>query len=683
MGPLVDSDTPNFETEMAAYRSRMEAMEAARSAELLAINKRLYAEIEERRKAEEALLANEERYRKVFENTGTATILIESDRTISMANAQAAQLFGLTRDQIVGRKEITDFVAPVYQDRIIIYHELRMRGDPNVPRQFEFQIVDVQGQIRDVLANVQYMPETHQTIASMLDITKSNKLLQERRRLAAVIDQSDAGIIITDNHGMVQYVNQAFENLSGFDRCQCVGQSVEAPFFCDQDRKIFKQLTFTVSGDDSWTGRFENQRRDGRTYIADTRIFPVCNDKGKAVSLVCFKTDVTHEVLLEKQLQHAQKMEAIGTLAGGIAHDFNNILGGILGYAEISLHRAGDNDHLKRNLSRILDGCQRAKELIKNILTFSRHNDEEEIKPLEIRVVVKEALKLLRASIPSTIEFKERIQSQPGIVCARPTQIHQVVMNLCTNAAHAMQPNGGLLEVILENVELTVADCENQPSLIPGPYCRLIVRDTGEGIEPENLERIFEPYFTTKNQTGGTGLGLSVVHGIVNDFGGTLSVESRLGQGTTFTIHLPRAKNAAKTEKRVQEEFPKGRENILVVDDEIFILEIMTDLLHSLGYTVETANGGIEAWEQFNAAPDRYDAMVVDLTMPKMTGKQLAREIKETGSKVPIILTTGMTSEASAQAEQPGIFAAILPKPVEFGELATTLRRVLDEAATG
>jgi CheY-like chemotaxis protein/anti-sigma regulatory factor (Ser/Thr protein kinase) len=319
--------------------------------------------------------------------------------------------------------------------------------------------------------------------------------------------------------------------------------------------------------------------------------------------------------------------------------------------------------------------------LIKNILTFSRNNDDEEIKPLEIQVVVKEALKLLRASIPSTIEFKERIQPRPSIVRARPTQIHQVVMNLCTNAAHAMHSNGGLLEVILENAELTAADCEDQPDLVPGPYCRLIVRDTGDGIDPGDLERIFEPYFTTKEQTGGTGLGLSVVHGIVSDFGGTIAVESRLGQGTTFTIHLPRVNNAAKTEKPVQEEFPIGREHILVVDDEIFILEIMSDMLRSLGYTVETANSGTEAWEKFNAAPHRFDAMVVDLTMPKMTGKQLAQKISDAGSKAPIILTTGLASVAATEADQYGKFAAVLPKPVNFGDLANTLRRVLDAAA--
>jgi len=679
MGHLVDSDKMDPHTALAQNRSAYEEMAAARSAELLAINKRLYKEIEERRKAEEALLANEQRYRKVFENTGTATILIEADRTISMANARALQLIGLPRDKIVGSRKITDFVAPAYRDRLIIYHELRMRGDPHVPQQFEFQIIDAQGRSRDVLANVQWIPENQQTIASMLDITESNKLVQERRRLAAVIDQSDAGIIITDNHGCVQYVNQAFEHLSGFNREECVGKSMEAPFFCDQDRKILKQMTFMVSGDDSCTGRFKNQRRDGQAYIADTRIFAVCNDRGKVVNLVCFKTDVTHEVLLEKQLQQAQKMEAIGTLAGGIAHDFNNILSGILGYAEISLHRAGDNVYLNRNLNRILDGCHRAKELVKNILTFSRNNDEE-TEPLEIQIIVKEALKLLRASIPSTIEFKQRIHPRPVIVNARPTQIHQVIMNLCTNAAQAMQSGGGLLEVCLDSVAFTSGHCEGNPGLAPGSYCCLTVRDTGDGIDPENLERIFEPYFTTREQTGGTGLGLSVVHGIVTSIGGAITVQSRPGDGTLFTIHVPMVKHTAKTEPPAQQELPVGRERILVVDDEIFILEIMTDMLRTLGYNVETANSGKEAWDRYSSTPDRFDAILADLTMPKMTGRQLARKIRQSDTQIPIILTTGMASESGPQEDQEGLFAAVLPKPVKFGDLANTLRQVLDTA---
>lgn len=642
-----------------------------------ALHQQLSDEIDRRRKAEKALQNSEDRYRSIFENTGTATILIDPDMKISMANAKAEKMVGISRNQLIGRSNALDFVTSAHRDRLMLYHELLLKGDSNVPHQFEFQINNSNGEIRDIIANMQLVPETKQTVASLLDITEKSQLQKERQRLAAVIDQSAEAVIITDKRGRVEYINQAFENLSGFKRDDCIGQNLEAEFFSEDDRQILKQMTFMVSGNDSWSGRVKNQCHDKRTYIADTRIFPICDNRGNAINLVCVKTDVTHEVQLEKQLQHAQKMEAIGTLAGGIAHDFNNILGGIQGYAEISMIKVGKDSHIKKNLDRIIDGCQRAKELVQNILTFSRKSDEE-IKPIEIQIIVKEALKLLRASIPSTVEFKQRIGSEPSIVCATPTQVHQVIMNLCTNASHAMQKEGGVLEVILENIELTSAQCEGKPNLSPGPYCRLAVSDTGEGMDPKILNRIFEPYFTTKEQTGGTGLGLSVVHGIVKNYGGTILVDSQSGKGTTFNIYLPRIEDALSTLVQDQVSLPSGKERILVADDELFILEIMTDMLGSLGYEVETVNGGIEAIEKFSAAPYHYDIVIADLTMPKLTGTQLAMKIKQLREDVPIILTTGMTFDPNIRQDQFKEFTAVLNKPILYQDLAKTLREALD-----
>ncbi len=678
-GLLLDiTATRNTEAELKQYRDKLEEMVSKRSAELMASNNRLSNEIEDRRKAEYMLQESEQRYRNMFENTGTATILIDADMTISMANAKAEKLAGLSREEFVGQSKTLDFVTPQHRDRIKLYHELRMKGDTNVPQQFEFQINTPQWGIRDILANVQWIPESGQTIASLLDITERNQLQKERQQLAAVIDQSAEAVVITDRHGTVEYVNQAFEQLSGFDHEACIGQTMEAPFFSNEDRQILKEMTFMVSGEDSWRGRIENQRREGDAYIADTHIFPICDERGNAINLVCVKNDVTHEVQLEKQLQHAQKMEAIGTLAGGIAHDFNNILGGILGYAEISMIKAGNNQDLKRNLGRILDGCQRAKELVHNILTFSRKSDEE-TKPIEIQIIVKEALKLLRASIPSTIEFKQRISSEPSIVHATPTQIHQVVMNLCTNAAHAMLTKGGMMEIVLKNIELTPDQCESIPDAVPGAYCQLTVSDTGDGMDPEIKQRIFEPYFTTKEQTGGTGLGLSVVHGIIKNFGGIITVDSEAGTGTSFDIYLPRVDDTSPQAQPADATLPEGKERILVADDELFILEIMTDMLGSLGYEVETVSGGKEAIDLFRQAPDRFDIVIADLTMPKITGTQLAMRIKELRSDIPIILTTGMTIDHEAHGDQFEEFAAVLNKPILFQDLAETLRQVLDQ----
>lgn len=666
------------EGELKQSHDQLEEMVAKRSKELIDINNRLSEEIGERTKAENALMESEERYRSIFENSSAATILIEPDMTISMANAKTEKICKLPRNEFIGHSKILEFITPVHRDRIKLYHELRMKGDKNVPQQFDFQITDGNGNIRDLLANVKWIEETQQTIASLLDITERNLLQKERQKLAAVIDQSDTAVIITDPHGNIEYVNQAFESLSGFDRKECIGKTIEAHFFSDKDRRVFKQMTFMVSGEDSWSGRVENLRRDGRTYIADTRIFPICNERGKAINLVCVKTDVTHEVQLEKQLQHSQKMEAIGTLAGGIAHDFNNILGGILGHAEISMLKAKENEHLKRNLQRILDGCQRAKELVQNILTFSRKH-ENETKNIELQIIIKEVLKLLRASIPSTIEFKQSISNESSIVCASPTQIHQIVMNLCTNASQAMQKSGGVLEVILKNVELKPAQCEGMQSLIPGPHCLLRVRDTGEGMDMDTSSHIFEPYFTTREQTGGTGLGLSVVHGIVKNYNGAIFVDSSPDEGTTFDVYLPRVGDEIDVSMPVEDSLPGGREHILVADDELFILEIMSDMLSSLGYKVETVNSGNEAIEKFNSAPEDYDLVIADLTMPKITGTMLAVQIKKVRKDIPIILTTGMTFDKEAEAKEFNDFNAILNKPILYNDLAKTIRDVLDK----
>ncbi len=679
---LENNAAVSAEVELDRYRNKLEEMESQPSKALMDINAQLSNEIEERRKAEKALQNSEERYRSIFENNSTATILIEPDMTISMANAKAEKMAGLSRKEFVGRAKTLDFVAPQHRDRLKLYHELRLKGDTNAPRQFEFQAINGEGGVLDVLANVQWLPDTRQTVASLLDITEKNALQIERQRLAAVIDQSAEAVIITNKHGQVEYVNQAFERLSGYERSACLGQTLEAEFLCDEDRQILKQMTFMVSGTDSWSGRVENLRKDGETYIADTRIYPICDERGNAINLVCVKTDVTHEVQLEKQLQHAQKMEAIGTLAGGIAHDFNNILGGILGYTELSMLKAGADDNIKHNLDRILDGCQRAKELVQNILTFSRKN-EEETKPIEIQIIVKEALKLLRASIPSTIEFKQRISSEPSIVHATPTQVHQVIMNLCTNAFHAMQNTGGILEIVLENIDLSAAQCEGKPNLTPGAYCRLAVCDTGDGMDSKIRDRIFEPYFTTKEQTGGTGLGLSVVHGIVKNFGGAIMVKSRLGEGTTFDIYLPRIEDMEATDAPEPVSLPSGNECVLVADDELFILEIMTDMLNSLGYEIETASGGKEAIQKFSAAPEKYDVVIADLTMPKITGTQLALKIKQMRDDVPIILTTGMTYDPARQQNGFKEFAAVLNKPILYEELANTIREVLDKTQGG
>jgi len=384
---------------------------------------------------------------------------------------------------------------------------------------------------------------------------------------------------------------------------------------------------------------------------------------------------------LRTQLRQAQKMEAIGTLAGGIAHDFNNILQSIMGYAEIAGLQINRGKSPQESLDNILTASGRAKSLINQILSFSRQGEQER-KPVQVNVIVKEVLKLIRASLPSTIEIRGRNLNHAAVVEADPIQIHQVLMNLCTNAHHAMRQRGGVLEVSLESVELNKGDAPRYGGLALGRYLQLAVRDTGHGIPNEFMERIFDPYFTSKEKGEGTGLGLAVVHGIVVSHGGHIAVESEVNRGTTFTILFPEFLGAVRPSADSPAEAALGGdERILFVDDEAALAEIGKEILSSLGYQVEACSNSQEALELFRAFPDRFDLVVTDLTMPRLTGDALAQELMQIRPDIPIILFTGysdlMTRERFARI---GIRDCLI-KPLSRRDLTQSIRRVLDGAS--
>ncbi|MBW2169460.1 MAG: response regulator, partial [Deltaproteobacteria bacterium] len=385
---------------------------------------------------------------------------------------------------------------------------------------------------------------------------------------------------------------------------------------------------------------------------------------------------ITEYRKLEAQLQQAQKMEAIGTLAGGIAHDFNNILAAIIGYTEIASLQVAEDDKAKESLKEVLKSGRRAADLVKQILAFSRKGEQERI-PVQIGLIVKEALKLLRASLPTTIEIHQNIESDTGIVEADPTQIHQILMNLCTNAGHAMREEGGILEVTLTNVDIDARTIRQYPDMSPGPYLRLSVSDTGEGMTPEILGRIFDPYFTTKEVGEGTGLGLAVVHGIIKDHGGAITVYSEPGKGTTFHVYLPVIEKAAEPEKETLKPLPTGHERILFIDDEPGLVEIGRVMLGELGYDVVVRTSSIEALELFRIKPDEFELVITDMTMPKMTGDKLAKELMQIRPDIPIILCTGFSKRITEEkAKEIGIKAFVM-KPLVMRDLANTVRKAL------
>ena len=380
---------------------------------------------------------------------------------------------------------------------------------------------------------------------------------------------------------------------------------------------------------------------------------------------------------MERRLLQAQKMEAIGTLAGGIAHDFNNILTIIYGYTELSLD---ENDPEKRsqNLKQVRSGAERAKELVKQILTFSRRTEQER-QPLQVALVIKEALKMLRSSIPTTIEIKQDIASN-ATVLADPTQIHQVIMNLCTNSYHAMRETGGTLAVSLGEIEIREED-EGYGVLVPGRYLKLEVSDTGGGISSDIQDKIFEPYFTTKKIGEGTGLGLAVVHGIVNSHNGHITVYSEPGKGTTFHVYLPLIEEKAAelpVKDAIAAHLGKG-ERILFVDDEAQIREVGYQLFSMHGYQVTTFSNGVQAWEEFQDHPGQFDLVITDMTMPYMTGAELAQKILGIRPAMPIILCTGQSELINREKALAMGVCDYLVKPVLRHDYLSAIHQALDK----
>ena len=420
-----------------------------------------------------------------------------------------------------------------------------------------------------------------------------------------------------------------------------------------------------------------------------SRIDIVKNAEGEHTGYIEILYDISdrkaaeeQKALLEAQLRRTRKMESIGTLAGGIAHEFNNMLGIIIGNAELALLELPEGNSAHHNLQEILAAGIRAREVVKQLLDFSRKTDGA-LKPLHLSPVIKKSLKLVRSSIPVTIEMHQDISAEYDTVKADATRISQVLINLCANAAHAMEDDGGVLNVGLDNIMLGESDCVGHPELVPKKYLRLTVADSGSGMSPDVMARVFDPFFTTKEIGKGVGLGLSVVHGIVKEHGGDITVESEAGKGTTFSVLLPVIEAAAEQEAEPLETTPGGNERILFVDDEESILLSEKQTLTNLGYTVEIEKNPLKALETVRSRPGDFDILISDMTMPGMTGDRLAEKVREINPRIPVILCTGYSQRmCEEKAEQMGISAVIM-KPALTHEMAEKIRKALDKGKKG
>ncbi|MGC8491603.1 MAG: PAS domain S-box protein [Syntrophobacteraceae bacterium] len=511
-----------------------------------------------------------------------------------------------------------------------------------------------------------------------LDITERKRmegtLRDSELKFKTILQTTNEGFWLVDNDAVIRDVNPRLCEILGREREKILGRKFSC--FVDEENGLIlnRQLDLREKG---LPGVYEIAflRPDGSHIFCRNSGTTFFDGAGQKIGAFGMITDISEQKKLEARIRQSQKIEAIGTLAGGIAHDFNNILGIIVGYAELAQLKVPDDSKAFRNLEEILKAADRAKGLVRQILTFSRMGGQEN-QPVQVGLIVKEALKMLRSTLPSTIEIRQWVASN-SLVLGNSTQIHQVLLNLCTNAFHAMKETGGVLEVSLLDVEVDEETAGRNPGMRPGPCLKLSVSDTGYGMDEGVLDRIFDPYFTTKSKDEGTGLGLSVVHGIVHSHGGFITVVSRVGEGSTFEVFFPRFSitKGAPRDVGLPGAIGAGTERILLVDDEEDLCRSYKEILEILGYRVVTKTSSIEAMEVFLVDPSNFDLVITDQTMPKMTGTELAGQIRRLRPDIPIILCTGYSQ--AVENEQPGI-STLLMKPISKDHLVSAIRKILD-----
>ncbi|MBN1381391.1 MAG: response regulator [Deltaproteobacteria bacterium] len=522
------------------------------------------------------------------------------------------------------------------------------------------------------------LPIVLENVFNRVQVEREQKALAEsENQYRSLVENSLAGVFIIQNR-VIRFVNDRFCEITGYKSDE-LKNNMDITTLIHQDcrQAIEESLRRFISEPEGFQQDLKVFGKGNRLLHVKAFISPVTFRGRLAAAGICI--DTTHEKALEGQLRQAQKMEAIGTLAGGIAHDFNNILGVMLGYSELACEMVPDRPEALQMIKSTMKAVYRAKDLVQQILTFSRQTEMEKT-PVKIIPLVKETVQFLRASLPTTIRIQTSINATEDTVIADPTKIHQVLINLSTNAAHAMKDHGGDLTITVENVHLGDSVQDFAQSYEAGHYLKLTVTDTGHGIPAQDMDRIFEPYFTTKKEAEGTGLGLAVVHGIVREHGGQINVCSEEGQGATFQIFLPLSKVSLKIESDItSSEITRGHGKILFVDDEEALTNVGKQLLERLGYDVTAYTDPLEALAEFRQNEQFFDCVITDRTMPLMTGFDLAHEIHAVRPDIPIILCSGfLDKEDTDKAADMGI-TKIIFKPFDTSVLADTIWSALNK----
>lgn len=635
----------------------------------------------ERRAAEDKLRKSEQEYRALFEGSFDAITTINLDGDVTSWNKRASEIFGFKEADIIGKNV-----------SIIIPEELADEHNKILDRVKKKGFVDTHETIR-ISKNGSRIPieiaisAMRNSVGEIIGFSGIHRDIGARkaaetslRKLSAAIEQSPVSIMITDIKGDIEYVNPKFCQLTGYSLDQALGKNPRFLKSENTSSQEYEELWKTVLNGKEWRGEFLNVKKNGDEYWEIAAISPILNENGEITHLLAVKEDITERkqtenerLNLESQLRQSQKLEAVGTMAGGIAHDFNNILQGLYLYSNIVKEQLPDDEKLHLLFQNIIDAGDRAKNLVRQILTFSRKEVVNQ-KIVKIQPLITDALKLTRAAIPSTIEIVEKIDADCGYVLCDETQLHQVLINLCNNAAYSMRETGGTLSVSLQEIDAGLDQLPGKSKSDDHRVLELVLSDTGHGMNAETQEKIFDPFFTTKGVDEGTGLGLSIVHGIIQDMKGQIEVVSEVGVGTTFRILLPQSGEKLGTEElsAVKGSVVKGIKILLVEDDEM-ISGATKYILEENNLAVDIANNGQEALELFQKDVETYDLIITDLNMPRMSGLELGREIRGISKDIFMILISGnLDLELQAEYEAQG-FNGFLRKPWTAPELLSAI----------
>jgi PAS domain S-box-containing protein len=667
-------------------------------------NIRLSRSLLEQKRVEEALRETKRRLADIIEFLPDATLVIDRKGAVIAWNRAMEFMTGVKAEDILGKRN-HEYSLPFYGKRRPILIDLVFISREEIAK--KYSSVKREGDIllaEAVDVPIRGVPTALSGAARPLYDSKGNIVgaiesirdISERKQAEELLKRSEANyrsvieniqdiFYRSDPQGHLIMASPSFLTLLEYESFDdCLGKPM-ASFNHDPVKRaeFLRQLL-----DKGSVQNYELvlKRRDGTPVIVETNSHSYFDGAGNVAGIEGTFRDITERKQaeedrkkLESRLIQAQKMEAIGTLAGGIAHDFNNILSAIMGYTELYQDAVRDQPKVYEHTKQVLSAANRAKDLVKQILAFSRKSEHEK-KPIILSPIVKEVVKFLRASLPTTIEIKQRINENLDAIMADPTQMHQVLMNLCTNAGHAMKETGGILEIGLKEAVIHADNLLRHPALKSGRYLELCIRDTGHGISQENQEKIFEPYFTTKEKGEGTGLGLAVVHGIVKDHGGEISVYSEVGKGTIFRAYLPLIEKKAEGKKDVEEAVPWGKgETILYIDDEHMIVDASRQVMEQLGYKVVTETDPVKAIELFKAGRDTFDLVITDKTMPHLTGFDLAREIRRIRADIPLLICSGFQEKEDMEKLKILGISRLISKPIRKFTLAKAIRDVLDK----